>query len=330
MPPPEYHPAAAVAKVAPGRWGVAVSGGADSVALLRLCASRDDLTLHVLHVDHQTRGDASTADAAFVVDLAGSLGLEQTRRTREQIEASLDADVRASLPSNPSSRYRALRLAMYRDAASAHQLQGVLLAHHADDQAETVLLRLLRGAGYAALAGIAETSHIAGVLLHRPLLCVRRGALREYLVSIDQPWREDASNETGQYARNRVRMALAGRDDLRTSVLDVADRARRLSAWVKSTAPELPSSFELHTVSDLPEVLARGALADWLMRADVPAEEVTPAHVEQMLSMCHDAASASQVDFPGGVRVNRRRGRIASTVRSTPARAPTPVRAPDA
>ncbi len=209
---------------------------------------------------------------------------------------------------------------MYRDAAAAHQLQGVLLAHHADDQAETVLLRLLRGAGYAALAGIAEDSYVAGVLLHRPLLRVRRVALREYLASIHQSWREDASNGTGVYARNRVRMALAGRDHLCKLLLDVADRAGRFSAWVKSAAPELPSSFDLRTVADLPEVLARGALADWLMLANVPAEAVTPAHVDQMLSMCRDAASAARVDFPGGVRVNRRRGQVASTVRSMPGR----------
>jgi tRNA(Ile)-lysidine synthase len=87
-------------------------------------------------------------------------------------------------------------------------LDGVILAHHADDQAETVLLRLLRGSGYAGLAGMARDSDVGGLRVLRPLLTVRAESLRQYLKSRSLSWREDSSNRSGKYLRNRVRIFL--------------------------------------------------------------------------------------------------------------------------
>ncbi|QOV91855.1 tRNA lysidine(34) synthetase TilS [Humisphaera borealis] len=301
-------PTAAIAAVEPGRWGVAVSGGADSVAMLRLSAERRDLSLHVIHLNHQTRGRDSDDDAAFVAALAGRLGLASTITTRERLEESLPPIDRETLPGNPSARYRTLRLELYRRTVEAQNLQGVLLAHHADDQAESVLLRLLRGGGYPALAAMAPRAVVAGVVLRRPLLAVRRQALRHHLDSVGQSWREDASNATGDYARNRVRAALAGNCDLAPRLLRIANVCRDLDEWVGGQLPPPTETLATRKLADLPEIIARAVAAQWLKARGVPADEVAPAQVSSLLAMCHDAATPSRLNLPGDLRVVRRRG----------------------
>src|SRR5207248_5041900 len=132
------------------------------------------------HLDHQTRGDASAADAEFVARLAiGGKGSEPIRTIarRDEVERGMTA-----LPSNSSARYRAARFELFRQVVESLGLLGVILAHHADDQAETILLRLLRGAqAPAALAGMSPRTTVHGVRVLRPLLGVRAADLRQYL-----------------------------------------------------------------------------------------------------------------------------------------------------
>src|SRR5256885_736682 len=163
------EPILAIATVPPGKWAVGVSGGADSVALLSLLRSRADLSLRVVHLDHQTRDGASEADAIFVATLAGEWNLPCDVEQLDHVMPSL-----ARPPKNRSARFRAARLAMFRQVVLEHQLDGVILAHHADDQAETILLRLLRGSGYSGLAGMSARTSIGGMITLRPLLNVRR------------------------------------------------------------------------------------------------------------------------------------------------------------
>src|SRR5277367_431239 len=133
--------------VTAGSWAVGVSGGADSVALLQmLSVRRKDLSLRVVHLDHELRGAQSEGDAKFVAELAGRLGWPCDVARRKEIEASL-----GKLPGNKSARYRAARLAFFRQVVRKRKLAGVMLAHHADDLAETVLHRLIRGAPVTGL-----------------------------------------------------------------------------------------------------------------------------------------------------------------------------------
>ena len=107
-----------IATIPSGRWAVGVSGGADSVALLHLLARhRPDLSLHVIHLDHQTRGEASTGDALFVQQLAADMNLPSTIARRDQIEPML-----SSPPANLSALYRQLRLTLFRKAADERAL----------------------------------------------------------------------------------------------------------------------------------------------------------------------------------------------------------------
>jgi tRNA(Ile)-lysidine synthase len=152
---------------------VGVSGGGDSVALLELLAGqrRGDLELIVAHLDHETRAGASAADAQFVEELAQQRSLRCIVARRADIEKDI-----GEVPANRSARYRAARLACFRRVITEEKLDGVVLAHHADDQAETVVQRLLRGSGPAGLTGMRADSVVSGVRIVRPLLRSRQSA----------------------------------------------------------------------------------------------------------------------------------------------------------
>jgi tRNA(Ile)-lysidine synthase len=206
------------------RVGIAVSGGADSVALLRLMLELQDelgIVVSVVHLNHKLRGAESDADEEFVSSLAATHCLEifaessDIKRHAAQKKLSLEAAAR-------EARYeffsRALQFAV----------NPVATAHTLDDQAETVLLKLMRGAGTRGLAGIYPQRAISGQPLAiskgdfdldptaiskdpaiiRPLLGSRRSQLREYLAEIRQTWREDASNQDLRHTRNRIRQEI--------------------------------------------------------------------------------------------------------------------------
>jgi len=209
--------------VHPGeRIGVAVSGGADSVALLRALAElAPDLgvILFVLHLNHNLRGADSEADERFVRELASQLSLESA------IEAQDVASLAGMLHLSIEAAGRRARYGFFLRAAAAHRLDCVATAHTRDDQAETVLLRLLRGTGTSGLAGIHRSFNLSELSdevreteedepaispprLIRPLLSTTRQQVEEFLRSVSQPYRQDASNLSPQFLRNRVRSQL--------------------------------------------------------------------------------------------------------------------------
>lgn len=177
----------------PGPLLVAVSGGSDSVALLRLLralAPERGWRLVVGHVDHDLRPD-SAADAAWVADLARSLGLDCLVRR---------VVVRPAGRGLEDAARQARRGALAGMAAQA-RAATIALAHHLDDQAETLLMRLLAGAGPSGLAGMRPLDRP----WWRPLLGARREQLRDFLMQLGQDWREDPSNADPRHPRNRAR-----------------------------------------------------------------------------------------------------------------------------
>lgn len=181
---------------------VAVSGGADSVALLDLLANLAELNLSLIvaHLNHNLRAGEAEADAAFVKELAGrygiltEIGTTDVRKLAEQRRLSLE------------DAGRAARYSFFAEVVSRFQANRIALGHHADDQAETVLMRLLRGAGTSGLVGMAPQT--AGGKYIRPLLGVSRRELEEYLVARGLSWRTDSSNADLQFLRNRIRHEL--------------------------------------------------------------------------------------------------------------------------
>jgi tRNA(Ile)-lysidine synthase len=183
------------------RVGVGVSGGADSVALLRLLAelqTKLGIAIFVLHFHHQLRGAEADEDERFVQELAGKFLVEFVSD-----RADVAGEARRN-GLNLEDAARRLRYRFFASVAAARELDCVAVAHTADDQAETVLAHLLRGTGLAGLAGIYP---VAGLTV-RPLLEIGRQELREYLSGLRQPWREDASNQDTSRMRARIRHQL--------------------------------------------------------------------------------------------------------------------------
>jgi tRNA(Ile)-lysidine synthase len=183
------------------RVGVAVSGGADSVALLHLLLdlrAKLGITLSITHFNHQLRGKASDADEKFVAKLAATLGLDfYVGRANVAANAKLGK-------LNLEDAGRRARYGFFSKLVAEGKATKIAVAHTADDQAETVLAHILRGSGLAGLGGIHDVS---GDIV-RPLLGIRRADLRVYLREKKQTWREDATNRDTTKLRSRIRKNL--------------------------------------------------------------------------------------------------------------------------
>ena len=283
-----------------GAWLVGVSGGADSVALLLMLRDRPGLSLRVAHLNHELRGAESGADADFVARLCEMVNVPFNIARRSEIEPAL-----SNLPANPSAKYRAIRFAFFEKIVAEHKLAGVVLAHHADDQAETVFLRLVRGSSASGLAAMSADTTIGKLRVVRPLLAHRRAQLREFLESKGQPWREDASNESDAYLRNRVRRILGERPDLRQALLGLSIACRELRTWASSAALVLDKQFPVAALQSQPIVLAREAARRWLVEAGAPPDELTTQVLSRLIEMATDAATPAHQTFPGNIAVRR-------------------------
>lgn len=178
--------------------GIAVSGGADSVCLLdvlRELAPRWNLRLHVLHLDHGIRAEASRQDAEFVRKLAAQLGFPFHLKA-----VKLSAATR-----NLEQSAREARIEFFTALISDGVVDRIALGHTRSDQAETVLFRLLRGAGTTGLAGVRPVTSNGFV---RPLIELPRDRILAYLKERGLEWREDATNRHTRFARNRIRHEL--------------------------------------------------------------------------------------------------------------------------
>ncbi|MGO8758781.1 MAG: tRNA lysidine(34) synthetase TilS [Terracidiphilus sp.] len=193
------------------RLAVALSGGADSVALLRLLAERSGelgLALHVAHLHHGLRGAEADGDLDFCRELAAKLGLP-FHEARIDTAREAQADPKAGKAAESiEEAARRLRYAWFRQLLAAENLDAVATAHTLDDQAETVLAKFLRGAWTEGLSGIHPVLEFAEGKVVRPLLGATRSEIESYLRGLGQDWREDSSNRHLTFTRNRIRHEL--------------------------------------------------------------------------------------------------------------------------
>lgn len=236
-------------EVGPGGVVVAVSGGSDSVGLLRLLhalAAERGLRLAVAHLNHGARGPEADADAAFVAALAESLGLPcAVGSWAPDRPGHFEADARRA-------RYRFLE-AVARDRGAS----AVAVGHTRDDQAETILHRILRGTGPRGLAGMPARRALAeGVALVRPLLDASRAEVRAYLDTLGQPYREDRTNADPAHTRARLRHDLLPTlaADYNPRVAEALVRLGRLAAQAErardARLAELERAIVLETGDD--------------------------------------------------------------------------------
>jgi len=293
-------------EMAEGQYAIGVWGGADSVGLLRLVMElRPDLGVRVVHLNHELRGQESEGDEKFVRELAERYRLPFTIARRSEIEPML-----GKRPANKSALYRAIRFELFRRVVAEHGLHGVMLAHQADDQAETVLHRLLRGSGAAGLGGIAKESRQGMLRVVRPLLEHGGAEIRGYLKSIGQDWREDSSNQSGKYLRNRLRLVLGASPEVSAALIDVANTMRGMKRWVGEIAPVLAERFAAVELEGWPMLLAMESGKKWLIARGAPAGELRPKVLKRFVEFVTDAAAGATQEFPGKIHVKRRRGWI--------------------
>ena len=310
------------------RIGVAVSGGADSVALLRMLADlRQELgiRLAVLHFNHQLRGNESDGDEHFVASLASGLGIELLSGRGDVITAARERGW------NLEDAARRLRYTFFSSVVATGQVAKVAVAHTADDQAETVLARLVRGTGPSGLAAIYPVN---GCVV-RPLLGIRRHELRAELKLVSQPWREDSSNQDLRRMRSKLRyqilpvlerdlqphivahlgrLAAMAREDEAFWTALVAERLGTLARWNTSEngggltdrrrgircadllapLPETPA-LQRNTGLALTGRLIRGIIEELLG----DCRQVTAQHVKQVLQLASSGSSGQRTELPG-------------------------------
>jgi tRNA(Ile)-lysidine synthase len=211
---------------------VAVSGGADSMALLRLAHAAFGTRIAAATVDHGLRPEAA-AEAAQVAHWCAGLGVPHAILSwmGERPTANLHDAARAA-------RYQLL-------ADQAHTLGAVVLtAHHRDDQAETVWMRLQRGSGTAGLSGIRPEAVIAGARVLRPLLDVPKARLVATCRALGQPWIDDPSNADPRFDRARARAALAGAGLAADTLADLADRMARADEAIAGLTRDLLEAIQ--------------------------------------------------------------------------------------
>lgn len=280
------------------------------MALLHLLLEQGFSKLTVCHLDHGLRGRASTGDGKFVEGLAAGLDLpSEIGRTDV---ASLAERTSESL----ETAARRARHEFFRECASKHRCGRVLLAHHADDQAETVLWNLLRGSH--GLRGMREVQRIGGLEFHRPLLRWRRGELREWLAERKLSWREDASNAEPIAVRNRLRhealpllAEISGRDPVKALEREASawEEQRAITEWALKKADVLDPQGRLHVpaLRVLPIELQRAALARFLAAEEIA--NVDRETLERGISLLQ-VVKPPVINLPGGKYLRRRGGRM--------------------
>jgi tRNA(Ile)-lysidine synthase len=226
------------------RLAVGLSGGADSVALLRTLAARGrelGLVLHAAHLHHGLRGEEADGDLAFARSLTAELGLPfHEARVDTAAEARAGLEAGQTGPGKPAETIeeaaRRLRYGWFRQLMASGEVEAVATAHTRDDQAETVLAKFLRGAWTEGLSGIHPVVEFPEGRILRPLLAATRAEIEAYLGALGQSWREDSSNRHLTFTRNRIRHELlplleTWNPRLREHLAQMALLARDEEAW---------------------------------------------------------------------------------------------------
>lgn len=299
---------------------VAVSGGRDSVVLLHWLLAQGQTRLIVCHLNHALRGRESGQDAAFVRRLAAKLGL--MCEIRRSDAAAYGREHRLSV----ETAGRQLRHAFFGEMALKHGARDIYLAHHADDQAETILANICRGAGLQGLSGMKPETYLRHqqhrLALHRPLLHWRRSDIDDYVLQHRLTFREDSSNKTRGPRRNRLRLdilpllnqifardvaplicrlgTLAARDD---AALQLQAREFSEACFCRDGSLEITPEMKR-----LPPALLSRILHRWLT-SELELTDVGNTEVELAMTMLQ-AGGPAKINLPGARHLRRKAGRL--------------------
>ncbi len=300
---------------------VGVSGGADSVALfyaLHFLSKQIGFQFSVAHLHHGTRGAESDGDMQFVRELAQCLGVpcysrivdvpKRAKRTRRSLEMEA----------------RFARHSFFFDLVQRNRFNSVVLAHTADDQAETFLLKLGRGAGLRGLAGMSSVKKINGCLMVRPMLKITRPEIEDFLNSFGLVWREDASNKDMHYRRNRVRHEIIPcleeklNPKFCQSLLRTMDVLREEDDWISRIAESYLKSVSSPTgdvifgdrLSIYPAAARRRVIMNWLLKNGVPSRYVDFEHINQVDDLLLHQDGSRYIQITDQARVVNQYGKL--------------------
>ncbi len=302
---------------------VAVSGGVDSMALLHGLHLLD-YPMGVVCFDHQTRGGESTKDVDFVRDCAHRLGLPFYTDS-----APVEAEALASGVSFEAYA-RQVRYRFFFTVARRYGYAVLATGHHADDQLETLLMRLLRGAGTQGLAGIPPVRNQDGVRIIRPLISCSRETIETWMKNRELDWRQDASNADMRFVRNRIRHELAPmllqkyNPQLRAVALRTVDTLRCDADCLSAFAEEAyarcapcDDAIQREVFLELHEALQRRCILMLAHRhgvAECPYERVLEA-----IQFIQSAPTGRRFDLGGGVELYSARRSVEILQRTTSA-----------
>jgi tRNA(Ile)-lysidine synthase len=305
---------------------VGVSGGRDSVALLHAMVEGGWRKLIVCHFDHGLR-EESAQDARFVAELAKRFGCEAL------VERSDVAAHAAACGQSIETAARELRYRFFARCAQTSGTANLFLAHHADDQVETFLFRLLRGTGVSGLEAMRSVSQhsIGGTRLRvfRPFLSTWREDIDAYIAEHALPFREDPSNTDLLHTRNRLRHdllpaleAAMGRDVRRAlwRAAEIVRAENEFFAQLPELRDEPPAELSVENLQKLPLALQRRLIHGWLRAQGVP--EVGWQEVENVRGLIEHLRPA-KTNLPGNWHARRRAGKLflspSAAPRATPA-----------
>jgi tRNA(Ile)-lysidine synthase len=292
---------------------IAVSGGPDSVCLLSVLqalAQELGITLHVAHLDHMFRGKESADEAQFVADLAEQFGLPATI---ERFDVPAFCRERGL---SPQEGARKVRYGFLQQVAHDVNAFRIATGHIADDQAETLLMRLIRGAGVSGLSGIPPVREN----IIRPLIGITRDEVLEHLTAQALPFKTDPSNTKPLYTRNRIRLEVLPIlkrfnprivETLAAEAALLRDEDQAMEAYLEALTEtacvrnEDSLSVKRDAFDMLPPAFRRRLLRKILHTADAGAPSLSLGQIDDALSFMLTAQTGRTMNLPGGLAVTR-------------------------
>jgi tRNA(Ile)-lysidine synthase len=278
------------------------------MALLHVLAGSGWKHLVVCHLDHGLRGAASRRDAEFVQAAAARLGLPYESGSAQTALFARENGLSLELAA------RTLRHEFFHTCARKHRCSRLLLAHHADDQVETIFFNFLRGSGLAGLVGMKPVSSLGRLTLLRPFLGVSRQDIDAFVRKNRIPFREDRSNTSPAHTRNRLRHHLlpeverAIGPSFRQALLRTAVILAEENAFLESLTPPPTPELSCADLRRLPLALRRRAVLNWLRTRGI--SDAGFAEVERVLALLDPVDGPAKINLPGARHARRRQGKI--------------------
>ena len=296
---------------------VAVSGGADSVCLLKALVDlrrQLGIDLVVANMDHCLRGSQSESDSRFVMELAAALELECRHK---KVRVAEGGAAGASL----EEKAREKRYAFLKQAAAKSGCNVIATGHTMDDQAETVLLRVIYGSSLAGISGIYPVRQEGAFRLARPLIRTTRRDILDFLKGARQGYVEDPSNKDLKFLRNSVRHRILPflekyNPSLKRSLANLADALREDFIFLDAERKKAlgkhqgSGSVEMKDIILQPKAVRKEVLKELFRRAGGNVKKLTHRHWMDMDYFIRSAEKGRSLDLPGGIRLSKRDGSV--------------------